>query len=142
MSKNEWTTSHTETTSAKPKAIWQHWTNVQDWPKEDKNLESAKLEGDFAVGSYIVMKPKGSPKSKVKITKVIPFEFYSTQGSIPFGKLLFTHKVSEEKGKTSFTHTITVTGPMRGIFVNLVAKKLAKDLPVKMKNIAELAEKE
>lgn len=138
--KNVWSASHTQTTTASPKALWQHYTTVANWPKEDTSLATAKLEGDFAVGSKIVMKPKGAPKSSVTITKVVPMRFYSTQGSIPLGKLLFTHEITQSGKTTSFTHTITITGPLRKLFVKMVAQKLANNLPAKMANIAKIAE--
>ena len=88
------------------------------------------------------MQPKNAPKSKVVITNVQPNKSFSTEGSIPFGKLIIDHKVSANGGKTEFTHTVTVTGPMQALFVRLVVKKLANDLPDKMKRLAKLAEQD
>lgn len=134
------TFSNTETTTAKPEAIWKRWVDVAGWPEEDTNLVSAELHGDFAVGGKIVMKPKGAPKSSVKIVEMTPNVSFSTEGTIPLGKLIIAHKVETTSGKTSFTHTITVTGPLRKLFVPMVVQKLADNLPGKMKNIARLAE--
>lgn len=140
MSKT-WAFSHTETTKASPEAVWQHWVNVSNWPTEDKNLKTAELKGAFEVGSKIVMQPTNGPKSSVTITEMVSGQSYSTQGSIPLGKLIFSHHVDKtDDGKTSFTHTITVTGPLRKLFIKLVVQKLADDLPIKMQNIARLAE--
>ncbi|MBA3679351.1 hypothetical protein H0W80_04150 [Candidatus Saccharibacteria bacterium] len=141
MNKKTWQVSHSETSTANPKAIWARWTNVSDWPEEDTSLESAKLEGDFTVGTKIVMKPKGFPKSSVTITKVNLNKTYTTVGNIPMGKMTIVHVVDVQKGKTVFTHTITLTGPLRNVFAKLVAQKLADNLPSKMQNIASLAEK-
>ncbi len=138
--KNQWRYSHTETTKAEPAAIWQRWTNVAGWPKEDQNLEKAELVGEFKVGNTIAIKPKGSPKSRVVITEVTPNQSFATQGSIPLGKLIVAHKVEKGGAQTNFTHTITVTGPLRKLFVKMVVQKLANDLPQKMQNIARLAE--
>lgn len=136
-----WTLSHTETTTATPEAIWQHWANVGNWPAEDKNLKTAELIGSFEVGGKIVMQPTNGPKSTVTITEMEPGKSYATHGNIPLGKLIFSHQVEKASdGKTSFTHTIMVTGPLHKLFVKLVVQKLADDLPVKMQNIARLAE--
>lgn len=132
--------SHTESTKATASAIWARWTNVAGWPEEDSNLKQASLTGEFQVGSKIVMQPKKAPKSTVVITKVQPNKSFSTEGSIPFGKLIIDHKLSATSGKTDFTHTITVTGPMRALFARLVVQKLAADLPAKMQRLAKLAE--
>lgn len=113
---------------------------MQGWPQEDHNLKSAKLEGGFVVGSKIVMVPTSGPKSTVTITESTPNKSFSTEGKIPFGKLIIAHDVTATDGKTQFTHTITVTGPMRAIFVALVVKKLATDLAAKMQRLAKLAE--
>jgi len=87
------------------------------------------------------MKLKGSPRSTVTITEATPNKSFSTEGNIPLGKLLIDHKIEVKNGKTTFTHTITLTGPMRGVFAKLVAQKLADNLPSKMQNIANLAQK-
>jgi hypothetical protein len=137
----KWQVSNTVVSSANPKDIWRRWTSVEAWPEEDSNLGSAQLEGEFAVGSKIIMKPKRSPKSTVTIVEVTNNKSFTTEGKIPFGKLTISHNVkSLENSKASFTHTITLTGPMRKLFVKLFAQKLADNLPQKMKNIAKLAE--
>ncbi len=138
---NQWQSTHTQKTAAKPEAIWLQWENVEGWPEEDSNLEWARLEGQFAVGGKIVMKPKSAPKSQVTIKEIVQGKSYTTEGKIPFGKILFAHKVEQSSdGGSVFTHTITLTGPLRNIFVKLFAQKLASNLPEKMQNIARLAE--
>lgn len=140
MSK-KWTFSHTETTKAKSGAIWLCWTSVSAWPEEDKNLTNAELVGKFEVGGKIVMQPKKGPKSKVILTEVTPYKSFTAEGKLPLGKLLISHSIqSGKKRNISFTHTITVTGPLRKIFVKLFVRNLANNLPKKMQNIARLAE--
>ena len=139
--KKQWQFSHTETTKAKPSNIWRRWTDVEHWPQEDTNLKSARLEGEFAVGSKIVMVPTVGPKSTVTITEVTNNKSFSTEGNIPFGKLIITHSIKQVSGKTRFKHTIKVTGPFRKFFVRMVVQRLADNLPQKMRNIAKLAEK-
>ncbi len=124
-----------------PSNIWVRWIDVEHWPQEDTNLKSARLEGEFAVGSKIVMVPTVGPKSTVTITEVTTNKSFSTEGSIPFGKLIITHSIEQVSGKTRFTHTIKVTGPFRKLFVRMVVQRLADNLPQKMRNIAKLAEK-
>lgn len=139
--KEPWRSSNTLSTKAKPEAIWRRWADVAGWPEEDKNLEWARLEGDFAVGGRVVMKPKGAPKSMVVITEMIPGKSYATEGKLPLCNLGISHKVEiNEQGLTSFTHTISFHGPLQGLFVKLLGKKLANSLPEKMQNIARLAE--
>ena len=141
MSKNIWKVSNTTVTTASPQAIWQRWSSVEKWPEEDTNLEWAKLAGGFSVGSIITMKPKSSPKSKVKIIEATPNISFTTQGNIPFGKLVVEHRILQNQaGKTTFKHTISLSGPMRIIFVRMFAQNLANNLPAKMQNIAKLAE--
>lgn len=142
MNKKTWQVSHSETTTASPQAIWARWSNVSGWPEEDTKLEWSKLDGNFEVGTKIIMKPIGLPKSSVNITKVIPNKAFATEGSIPLGKMIIEHNITTQKGKTVFTHTITLTGPMRKVFAKLVAQKMADNLPQKMRNIAKLAQKE
>lgn len=83
-----WKSEHTQTAKATPEALWKRWTDVANWSEQDASLESASINGPFAVGSIITLKPKGSPTVKVKLIEVTPFKSFSSTGSLPLAKLL------------------------------------------------------
>ncbi len=139
-----WVFEHTEITTAPPEAIWKRWSNVQLWAEQNKDVEWAKLEGTFIVGSKILIKPKGSPQTSTVITQVTDNKSFTSESKIPFGILRFEHDMKPEKnkkGQFEFLHRVTITGPLTFIFRKLFGEKMAKNLPEMMQQLASLAEK-
>lgn len=136
-----WKFEHTETTTASPSAIWYQWSHPELWPKQNKLLRAAKLDGPFAIGSKIIMTPASGPKTSVTITEVSKNKSFSAEGSLPLGKLVISHEILDSgKKNTEFSHTMTVTGPFTFLFRKLFIDNMAKNLPEMMKNIARFAE--
>jgi hypothetical protein len=137
-----WTAEHSTVTTADPKALWAIWTNPEGWANGDKMLEWARIDGPFAVGSRITLKPTGAPQNSISLTAVVPYERFTTESKLPFGKLTFDHFVTPDAtGKSiTFTHRLSITGPLTRVFRRLFADKLAQALPQTMENIRRDAE--
>jgi Polyketide cyclase / dehydrase and lipid transport len=138
-----WTAEHSTVTTADPKALWSIWAYPEGWPKYDtKNLEWARIDGPFAVGSRILLKPTGARQNWITLTVVVPYERYTTESKVPFGKLTFDHFVTPDaKGNSIvFTHRLSITGPLTRVFRRLFADELVRSLPQTMDNIKRDAE--
>lgn len=136
-----WKTSHTEIVNSSSRDIWQHWTDVSKWPKQDESLQSAELLGEFKIGSIIILKPKGSPKVKVKLTEVTKDKSFSSIGKLPLAKLRFSHKIKTVKQGVSFTQSIEISGPLSGLFGKMMGNKMASNLEKRMIKLAKIASK-
>src|SRR5450631_1447886 len=121
-----WTFEHTETTSATPEAIWQRWTQVEDWPTQNQTLSWSKLIGQFEVGSKIELKPKKGPKSSLVIAESNKNKSWVGEGKIPLGKLHVEHSLESDGKKTTFTHKIVISGPLTKLFVKLAGNGMAE----------------
>jgi hypothetical protein len=137
-----WTVEHSTVTTASAKALWSIWTNPKGWPESDQNLEWARLDGPFAVGSQIVLKPTGAMQNSIILTAVVPYERFTTESKLPFGKLTFYHFATPDAKGTSimFTHRLSITGPLTRVFRRLFADKMARSLPQTMDRIKRQAE--
>ncbi len=139
-----WKFEHTELTKASPQEIWKRWSKVELWAEQDKDVQWARLEGPFAVGSKILLKPKGSPKTSTYLTEVTVNKSFTSESKIPLGILRFEHEMGKEKnkrGQIEFTHRVTITGPLTFFFRKLFGNNMAKGLPEMMQKLAILAEK-
>ena len=66
-----WTRTYTQTYhGVKREDIWRIWTDMSHWPTWHDDLASCTLEGDFEVGSYFFLTPKGMKTFKIKLVEV------------------------------------------------------------------------
>jgi hypothetical protein len=135
------TRTETRDTSATAETIWARWVEADKWPEHNADLEWAKVDGPIAVGTRIVMKPKGSGKTSATITKLVPLESFVTEAKLPLARLLIEHEMSAlPSGGTRFTHRWTMSGPLSGLFWKLFGEKASSSLPSMLDSIVRIAE--
>lgn len=137
-----WKASHTETVAAPGASIWSRWTNVESWPEQDETLASASIQGPFELGSTLILKPKNAPKTKSTLALVTPDVGFAYITKIPLAKLQFTHHLEERSGKTEFTHSVSISGPLFWLYTPLLGRRLEQLMIARMQRIVELIEKQ
>jgi hypothetical protein len=109
--------------------IWHVWADVNNWSKWDKELAYCKMETSFTEGSQFILKPKSGPKVTVTLSEVKPNEKFTSYCKFLGATMYVSHELEETPDGLRITHTITVTGPLSFIWVNLVAKNVANSIP-------------
>lgn len=137
-----WVKSYSKVYPAvKKEDIWRLWADVNHWPKWDKELEYCQLESSFINGSQFILKPLGGPKIKITLSEVIINQKFTNYCNF-FGAIMYVaHELKEIPEGLCITHVIRVTGPLRFIWVNLIAKNVAKSAPKHMDILVDLARK-
>lgn len=125
---------------ASAKKIWDIWTDVSAWPVWDHELQWAKLNGPFAVGTRATLKPKGFFASGFEITSAEVERRMSDETKMPFTKVVFDHFLIPEEGKVRIVHHVRVSGLLAPLLYCTMRLKLAKGLPIAIKALANLAE--
>ncbi len=133
--------SHTIETTASADKIWQIWTDVSNWKNWDDGLKTAVIQGGFVQNTEGVLTPDKGPKSKFKITEIIPNQSYTFRTKLPLGSLYVKRFLSFKDGKTLFTHEVWFTGILKGVFGRALGRNYRKILPDVMNKIKILAEK-
>jgi uncharacterized protein YndB with AHSA1/START domain len=132
---------HTVETSAPPEKIWAAWTDVERWPEWDTELDSASLDGSFALGAKGRVKPKRGPAARFSISELIPGESYTFTTRLPLcGLKVRRHLTRKDGGATYFTHEVSFVGPLSCVFGNLLGGRYREALPVVMENLRKTAE--
>lgn len=110
--------------------IWQAWSDVNNWPKWDGELEYCDLQGEFVQGEQFILKPAGGPKVKITLSEVCRNEKFTDYCKF-FGATMYdAHELRDEPEGLRITNTITVTGPLAFLWARLVVKKVAESVPV------------
>lgn len=123
------------------KSVWALWVDINNWPQWHDDLEYCTLDGPFAPGNYFMLKPKDMAAVKIVLTHVT--EGYSfTDCTTFFGAKMFdTHLLEETPKGLRLTNTLTVSGPLKWLWIFLVARNVAASVPVEMEALATLAKK-
>lgn len=110
-----WQAEHTLETSASPEALWRCLAEVEDWPRWEEGLDSAKLQGPLAPGSVISVKQRGGRRWNYRLTRV---ESGSLLEGIRKGMMLevqVMHRLEPSPLGARVTRRITVTGLLAGV---------------------------
>ncbi len=135
-----WYKKRTIETNATKEQVWKLWTNVENWNNWDNQVEFSKLNGDFEKGTYGILKPIKSPKSKFQLILVDDLRAFTTRSCLPLTKLDFTHGLNEKDGKLYITHGVKITGVLTFLFSKVIGEKIIKELPHAMEKLSKMAE--
>lgn len=123
-----------------PKAIWRLWTAINDWPQWHSDLEYCRLSGEFAVGNHFILKPKGGPAVKIDLVDIKPGEAFMDCTRFWGAKMFDTHRLEVKGSGVVLSNTLVVTGPLRWLWIKLVAKNVADTVPDEMQALVRLAQ--
>jgi hypothetical protein len=123
----------------KKEDIWQLWSDVNNWPKWDKELEYCEMEGEFVQGNHFILKPVGGPKVKIILSEVKMNKKFTDYCKFLGATMYDDHELEETPEGLRISSTISVTGFLSFIWVNLVAKNVANSVPRQMDALVNLA---
>jgi len=134
-----WLRTYSKTFSdIKKENVWHLWTDVNNWTDWLGDIDYCKIEGPFKVGNHLMMKPKGMNPIKIVLTEVIEGRTFTDCTSFFGAKMYDTHTLEETPEGIRLTSTLVVTGPLRWLWVKLVAKNVADTVPNEMEALVKL----
>lgn len=135
-----WTQTHSKIYQGiKKEDIWHLWTDVNNWAAWHGDLDYCKMEGAFRVGNYFKLKPKGAPAVKIELIDIIEGQKFTDCTKFFGAKMYDTHALEETKEGLCLTNTLVVTGPLKLLWIKLVAQKVADTVPQEMDALVNLA---
>ncbi|MBS0184885.1 MAG: polyketide cyclase [Proteobacteria bacterium] len=123
-------------------AIWELWTDINQWPTWHNDLYFCTFDGPFEVGNYFMLKPKGMRAVKIILTEIEKGHKFTDCTSFFGAKMYDTHELEEtSKGHLKLTNTLKVTGPLKWLWIKFVAQNVANTVPEEMEALVNLARK-
>lgn len=119
--------------------IWRIWTDVNNWPTWHGDLDYCKLEGDFVVGNHFMLKPKGISPVKIMLTEIVDGHSFTDCTSFFGAKMYDTHAMIDTLDGLELTNKLVVTGPLKWLWIKLVAQNVADTVPEEMESLVNLA---
>jgi hypothetical protein len=128
-----WTQSHSIVTNeATKEQMWKLFADVNNWKTWDSGIDYAQMEGKFEKGNFFELKPKGGPKVKIQLVETIENRKFVDLTTFPLAKMYGEHTFEETTSGLKITTTMKVEGLLSFLWVKLVAKNIADNLPIEM----------
>jgi len=128
-------------TSASPEAVWRIWSQPQTWSEWNPDVEFVKLDGPFAVGTTGTMRTKRGGSHTIRfedITEGRSFQLEPT--ALPGAKFHFRCEIAPSGGGSRISQSLTMRGPLAGIFSGMMGAKIAASFEPILKGLATKAE--
>ncbi|MAZ45035.1 MAG: polyketide cyclase [Legionellales bacterium] len=125
-----------------PERIWRKWIDIENWPSWHSDLEYCTLEGEFAVGNHFMLKPKGAPAVKITLTDIQWMKAFTDCTHFFGAKMWDTHTLEVTDNGILLTNKVVVTGPLKWLWIQLVAKNVAATAPDEMEALVNQLKRE
>lgn len=107
-----WTTEHDLEATVAPEAIWRLWTDVERWAEWNADIERVELRGPFAIGSEIVMTPRGQEAVHLLIADVVQGEMFVDEAEVADTIVRTEHRIERLDGeRVRVVYRLEASGP-------------------------------
>ncbi|HEY6794112.1 MAG TPA: hypothetical protein VI248_05470 [Kineosporiaceae bacterium] len=130
-----WSVHHSELTTATTAQLWDRWGDPGTWHLDDPAVEWAQFDGPLAVGTTGVVKNHGTPAQKITFTRVEHGRAMDFVVRLPFATLTITHDMEPALEGVRTTHGIVLDGPLHRLYAAVLGRKLARALPLVVRNV-------
>ncbi len=137
-----WSIEGEANTHVAPDAVWQTWTNAENWPKFDPQIEWVNLR-PFTAGTSGTIKIKGQPRaSGLTISQLDnTARTFEIDAPLPLARMRFEHRVDPQAdGGSRLWQRTTILGPMAWFWSRVIGGPLRAGLPSRLVSLAGLAE--
>ena len=135
-----WKTEFSVKTKTNKENIWNLWKDVENWKLWDNSVEYSTLSGNFENGTKGILKPKEGPKSTFVLKDCVQLKSFTTQQSLPLGKMNFIHLILEQNNELEIIHRVEMNGLLTFLFSKVIGKGIEKSLPIAVNKLVKLAE--
>lgn len=109
--------------------VWAVWSDLASYPEWDPREEINRPNGPLAAGTTGVFKQRDRGAGSYVITAVEPGTGWTTQTSLPGGRLVIDHQLEAGADSVMVRKTYTVEGPMALAFRWFFAKDIRAQMP-------------
>jgi hypothetical protein len=119
--------------------VWQVWTDINQWHTWQSDIEYAKLDGKFKVGSSFLLKPKGSPAVRITLIEVEQNRKFTDLTQFPGAKMYGCHEFIVHEDELEIKTTMRIEGLLSFLWRKIVAENVANGMRQQTENLIEKA---
>ena len=111
------------------------------WPQWNTDTEWVQLDCEFVQGATGTLKPKGGPKVRFIIERLIPGREFVDVSRLVGARLTFAHLVTEcADGGSEVEVTVTMTGLLRRVWLLMLGSGIRRSVQADLDGLARGAE--
>ena len=111
------------------------------WPQWNTDTEWVQLDCEFVQGATGTLKPKGGPKVRFIIERLIPGREFVDVSRLVGARLTFAHLVTERAdGGSEVEVTVTMTGLLRRVWLLMLGSGIRRSVQADLDGLARGAE--
>jgi len=128
-------------TKAAPDAVWRIWSQPESWHEWNPDVEFVKLDGPFAAGTTGTMRTKRGGTHPIQLEEVNDGRsFQLGTAAMPGTHFHFQCEIAPSGGGSRISQSISMSGPMGGLFSAMMGKKIAQSFEPILRGLASKAE--
>jgi len=126
---------------AAPSAFFARWADMATWPRWNTDTEWVRLDGEFVQGATGTLKPKGGPKVRFVVERLVPGREFVDVSRLVGARLTFAHRVTERAdGGSEVDVTVTITGPLGRLWLLMLGSGIRGSMQADLQALARAAE--
>jgi len=111
------------------------------WPTWNTDTEWARLDGPFVEGSSGQLKPKGGPRVRFVIERLVRDREFVDVSRLLGARLTFGHVVDAlADGGSRVDVTVTIEGPFAWLWTKIVGRGISESVEPDLRGLAAVAE--
>jgi hypothetical protein len=136
-----WSTEHSIETTAAPETIWKLWSDVDEWPRWNADLERAELNGPFAEGSAITMFPREDDPIELTIAEADEPRVFVDQAELGPVVVRTAHRVERiDDDRSRIVYRMEISGSAAETLGPQIGPEITADFPDVLAKLAVVAE--
>lgn len=108
-----------------PRTVFARWADPATWQQWDSEIRSVEFHGPAVVGAVGKLRPRSGPASSFSITGLVSNRVFTNTGRLPGAKLIFEHVVRPTVGGSVVTVTVSLDGPLAGVWTLVLRRPMA-----------------
>jgi hypothetical protein len=132
--------SATRETTASAARLWALYADINHWTAWDGEIDYARADGPFAVGTRGVLRPTGGPEVKFTLTRVETNKGFTDRSFLPLAWMDFHHTIEDTGSVRRVTHSVVMGGLLAPLFKRIFGEKLAHGVPTAVASLVKVAE--
>jgi uncharacterized protein YndB with AHSA1/START domain len=138
-----WEYEYSTETTARPEALWRHWSDMAAWPEWNAGIEKLEIDGPFAVGTTFTMTPPGEDPIRLRLTELVPGERFTDEADGGDFVVRTEHRLEPlATGATRIVYRTEISGPAADQIGPEVGPAITADFPDVVAALVKLAEGE
>jgi len=107
--------------TAPPEPFFDRWADMATWPEWNLDTEWVRLDGPFVAGATGALKPRGGPKVRFVVERLVPGREFVDVSRLFGARLTFAHHVTERpQGGCEIKVTVAMAGPLRALWTRIL----------------------